>query len=339
MKAAVVNKKGRVFIREVADPRPPKGGLVMRVTAVGICGSDLAKLGHAPDGTVLGHEVAGIVEEIGSGTEGFRPGDRITAAHHIPCGRCIYCRRGNESQCELFRSTDLDPGGWAEYLALSPRHIRHVSFLLPHKLSDEEASMTEPLGCCVRAARRAEVSRGDVVVVIGLGPVGLMITALLRRKGVTVLALDKILSRSRLAAQLFGATALPRAAAPLKRAVDGATKNRGADQVILCAGAGSTLPLALSLIRRGGKLHLFSGVDEGKEIPIDINAIYKKEIRLFSTYSSSPEDLGEAFRLIRRGSIPVKELITHRLPLTRIEEGIEAIRRGRALKVILEPTS
>ncbi len=338
MRAAILNSSGVIRVGDVPAPEAPPSGLVLRVTAVGICGSDLVKFGHTPDGTILGHEISGVVESTGRSVSRFQRGDRIMSAHHIPCGRCRYCRRGNESQCALFRSTDLDPGGWAEYVALSSRHLKHVTHRLPADMPDDIASLIEPLGCCVRAVRRAAVRRNDCVVVIGLGPVGLMITALLRNKGIDLLVTDRIRKRTGLAVKWTGAVALPPHPDRAIREVFQSTAERGADQVILCAGAPSTIPLALKMVRRGGKIHLFSGIHMGGSVDVDINSIYKREVNLFSTYSSTPADLAEAFRLIRRGKIPAADLITHRLPLSRIRDGIESIRNGKALKVILDPS-
>jgi len=337
MRAAVLGRKGEVRIARVPLPKTPAGGALLRVAAVGICGSDLHKIGLMPAGTVLGHEVAGVVERAGRGLERFRRGDRIVTAHHIPCGRCFYCRRGHPSQCSLFRSTNLDPGGWAEYVALSPLHLRRVTFPLPRHLDDGEASLTEPLACCIRAVRRAEPKRGETFVVIGLGPVGLMLAFLLRHRGVRVLGLDRLPAKTKKAASWAGALPLPARAPSARREVLSRTDGRGADQVILSAGVASAFPLALDLVRPGGTVHLFSGPDEGVHVDFDPNRLYKREVRLLASYSSSPADLREAFRWIREGRIPVSGLISHRLPLERIGEGIERIREGEAWKVILEP--
>lgn len=337
VRAVWMDGKGGVTVGEIPKPRVPKGGARIRVTAVGICGSDTHKFARAPRGTVLGHEVAGVVERLGRGARGFRVGARIVVAHHVPCGRCVYCRRDNHSQCAVFRSTELRPGGWAEYVAVTDAHLRHAAFLLPDELDDGAASLTEPLACCVRAVRRSDVRKGDVVVVVGLGPVGLMLAALYRRAGARVHVMDRVAAKGVLAKRWAGASPLPagagRAAASLRRR----TGARGADQVVLAAGAAATFPSALGLVRRGGTVHLFSAPDEGTSVDVDLNLIYKREVRVLATYSSSPADLEESFRLIREGVLPVAGLITHRLPLSRIEEGLRLIRSGKALKVILEP--
>ncbi|MFH1277817.1 MAG: alcohol dehydrogenase catalytic domain-containing protein [Candidatus Eisenbacteria bacterium] len=337
VRAVLMDGRGGVTLGEIPKPRVPKGGALIRVTAVGICGSDTHKFGRAPRGTILGHEVAGVVERLGRGARGFRVGERIVVAHHVPCGRCPYCRADNHSQCALFRTTNLRPGGWAEFVAVSDMHLRHAAFSLPAALDEGTASLTEPLACCVRAVRRSGIRKGDEVVVVGLGPVGLMLAALYRREGARVHTFDRVAARAVLARKWAGASPLPpggaRAAAALRRR----TGARGADQAVLSAGAASTFPLALEMVRRGGTVHLFSGPDEGTSVDVDLNLIYKREVRVLATYSSSPADLRESFRLIREGVLPVAGLITHRLPLSRIEEGLRLIRSGKALKVILEP--
>ncbi|MBM3321824.1 MAG: alcohol dehydrogenase catalytic domain-containing protein [Candidatus Eisenbacteria bacterium] len=337
MRAVVADGKGGVRIGEVPLPRVPADGALVRVAAVGICGSDTHKLAGAERGTVLGHEVAGVVERIGPRAREWRAGDRIVVAHHVPCGRCRFCRSGHESQCALFRSTNLDPGGWAEFVAATGGHLRLAAFRIPRRMDEGLASLTEPLACCLRAVRRSEARRGETFVVVGLGFVGLLLAALLRKRGARVLGLDRITERTRFASRWCGAVPLPadpkRAAASVRRR----TKGDGADQVLLAAGAAETFGLALDLVRRGGTVHLFSAPDEGTRVSFDPNRIYKREVRVLATYSSSPRDLRAAWRLIRSGSLPFEELITHRLPLDRIDEGLRAIRSGNARKVVLVP--
>lgn len=337
MKAVTADPSGGLHYSEIAAPALPEGGALLRVTAVGICGSDLVKLGHTPAGTVLGHEVSGVITETAPGFTRFSPGDRVTTAHHVPCGKCVYCNGGNESQCRQFRETNLHPGGWAETIAVSGAHLNTVAFAIPDDMDDAVASLTEPLGCCVRAIRRSEVKPGEKIAVIGLGPVGMMLAALYRHAGAEVFVLDRIAKRMEEAAAWYGALPLPTEPSRLREAARSATAGFGFDQVVLAAGAGPTLTLALDLVRRGGKVHLFSGTPEGELTSFDLNAIYKREVTLFSTYSSSPRDLAVAFDLIATRKIACENLISKRLPLSRIEEGIRAIRSGDAYKVVLEP--
>ena len=199
------------------------------------------------------------------------------------------------------------------------------------------ASLTEPLACCVRAVRRSGLRRGETAVVAGLGAVGGTIAHLLRRRGVRVLARDPLSEKLLFARRFAGALPLPPDEEEAVRAVIRRTAGRGADQVLLAAGVPSAFAFALRTVRRGGSIHWFAAPDEGTTVAFDPNLVYKREVRVFSTYSSSPADLREAFRLIRGGAFPAARLISHRLPLDRIEEGIRLIRRGEARKIVIEP--
>jgi L-iditol 2-dehydrogenase len=159
VRAAIFHGDGRLAPGEWPRPSVGPGELLLRLRGCGLCGSDIAKI-LAP-GTrgpaVLGHEVVGDVVEAGEGVAGFGIGDRVVAAHHVPCGTCHYCRRGSESMCRAFKTSNLDPGGFAEYVRVPPANVRRATFRIPDHLTDEEASFVEPLACCLRAVDRARV--------------------------------------------------------------------------------------------------------------------------------------------------------------------------------------
>ena len=206
MRAAVLRDDGRIAPAEWPRPSVGAGELLLRVRGCGLCGSDIAKIVPAPARTpaVLGHEVVGDVVETGPGVAGFGVGDRVVAAHHVPCGECHYCRRGSESMCRAFKASNLDPGGFAEYVRVPPANVRHATFRIPDHLTDEEASFVEPLACCVRAIDRARVEPGDTVVVIGLGSIGCLFVQLARRAGAAVLGVDPLAGRATLARRARG---------------------------------------------------------------------------------------------------------------------------------------
>jgi L-iditol 2-dehydrogenase len=166
---------GRLTAADVPRPAPGPGELLLRLRGCGLCGSDIAKLGdpRARVPAVLGHEVVGDVVEAGDGVRGFGAGARVVAAPHVPCGECHYCRRGSESMCRAFKESNLDPGGFAEFVRVPAANVRAATFLVPDHLTDEEASFVEPLACCLRAVERARVQPGDTAVVVGLGSIGL----------------------------------------------------------------------------------------------------------------------------------------------------------------------
>jgi L-iditol 2-dehydrogenase len=326
-------------------PRPPvgPGELLLRLRGCGLCGSDILKLDTEPrpaDGhvaappLVLGHELVGDVVEVGDGVSGFAAGDRAVAAHHVPCGGCHYCRRGSESMCRAFKASNLDPGGFADYVRIPRDNVRYATFRVPPAVGDEAASFVEPLACCHRAVRRTGAGPGDTCVVVGLGSIGCLLVQLLARAGTAVVGVDRLPARVALAARL-GA---PQGGTPeeAEAAVRRLTGGRGADHVVVTAGATAVLPWAATIVRDGGGIHYFAG-GPGDALPLPLATLYHRELTVTSTYSSSPADLAAAFELVVGGGIVVDELISHRLPLERLEEGVDLMRRHLALKVCVTP--
>src|SRR5438132_8347650 len=192
MRAVIFQGAGRLAPTDLPRPAAGVGELLLQLRGCGLCGSDIAKLADpaARVPAVLGHEVVGDVVEAGEGVAGFAVGDRVVAAHHVPCGECHYCRRGSESMCRAFKESHLDPGGFAEFVRVPTTNVAHATFRLPEHVSDEAASFVEPLGCCVRATRRTGARAGDTAVVVGLGSIGCLFVQLLARTGATVVGMD-----------------------------------------------------------------------------------------------------------------------------------------------------
>ena len=336
MRAAVFQGGGRITPGEWPRPAAGAGELLLRVRGCGLCGSDIAKIvaPETPGPVVLGHEVVGDVVETGPGVAGFGVGDRVVAAHHVPCGECHYCRRGSESMCRAFKASNLDPGGFAEYVRVPPANVRHATFRIPEHLTDEEASFVEPLACCVRAVDRARIESGDTVVVVGLGSIGCLFVQLLGRAGAAVVGADPLSGRAALALALGARVAGDSDAAA--RGARELSERRGADHVVITGGGADVLPWAAGLVREGGTLHFFAG-GPGESLPLPLGTLYHRELTVTSTYSSSPATLARAFWLLAAGKVEVARLITHRLPLERLSEGVDLMRRREALKVYVTP--
>jgi L-iditol 2-dehydrogenase len=336
MKAAVYVGHGALELREWPRPAAGPGELVLRVRGCGLCGSDIAKITgrSAKPPAVLGHEVVGEVVEIGLGVSRFTGGERLVVAHHVPCFACHYCRRGSPSMCRAFKRVNLDPGGFAQFLRVPAPNVAHAAFRIPAGLSDETASFTEPLACCLRAVKRCGLLAGDTALVVGLGSIGCLLVQLLRLQGVTVFATDLRPDR-RLLGRKAGALVLDRDL-ELEAELRGVTDGRGADLVIVTAGGPAALPWAAGRIRDGGAIHYFAG-GAGESLPLPLDTLYHRELSLGATYSSSPADLAEAFELLTARAVSVEGLITHRLPLSRLGEGIELMRRHEAVKVYVTP--
>ena len=336
MKAAVYRGGGRLAAEEWPTPSIGAGELLIRLKGCGLCGSDVAKIVDPATRTpaILGHEVVGEVTAVGDGVATYAVGDRVVAAHHVPCGACHYCRRGSDSMCATFKASNLDPGGFAEYVRVPAPNVRHATFRVPAHVSDEAASFVEPLACCLRAVRRARVQAGDTAVVVGLGSIGCLFVQLLKHAGAAVVGADALSGRA-VFARGIGANAagtLEEAAAAQHTLSDG----RGADHVVLTGGGAAILPWAAGIVRDGGSIHYFAG-GAGDTLPLPLETLYHRELTITATYSSSPSDLAESFRLIASGAVAVERLITHRVPLERLSSGVDLMRRREALKVYVTP--
>ena len=335
MRAVIFQGAGRLAPTDLPRPAAGVGELLLQLRGCGLCGSDIAKLADpaARVPAVLGHEVVGDVVEAGEGVAGFAVGDRVVAAHHVPCGECHYCRRGSESMCRAFKESNLDPGGFAEFVRVPAANVRSATFRVPEHLTDEEASFVEPLACCLRAVERARVQPGDTAVVVGLGSIGCLFAPLLARAGAAVVGVDQQPDRVE-GGRARGIDArVPDEADARVRAL---SAGRGADHVILTGGATPALEWAVRVVRDGGSIHAFAG-GRGDALPVALETLYHRELTVTTTYSSSPGTLARAFWLIAAGKVDVEGLVSHRLPLERLAEGVDLMRRRQALKVYVTP--
>ena len=336
MKAGVYTAAGTLELQDWPEPAAGPGELLVRVRGCGLCGSDILKVTSpatkAP--AVFGHEVVGEIAQVGAGVGRFRVGQRIVAAHHVPCFSCHYCRRGSPSMCRHFKRINLDPGGFAELCRVPAPNVDHATFALPEAMSDETASFTEPLACCLRAVKRCRVERGDAVLVVGLGSIGCLLIQAFILSGAAVFGADLMPARRALGRGAGGRVF--DSDSELDRALDEVTGGRGADVIMLTAGGAPLLPWAASHVRDGGQLHYFAG-GGGESLPLALAELYHRELTLSATYSSSPAELREAFDLLGQGAVQVDGLITHRLPLAELAHGVELMQRQEAVKVYITP--
>jgi len=342
MKVGVYHGPGDIRIEDRERPRPGPGEILLRVRACGLCGTDVAKyrLCLVKPPAVLGHEVAGEVVEVGPDVEHVAVGERIVVPHHMPCFTCLYCRHGNYSNCAAFRPNQFIPGGFAEYIRVGAPSVRAGVFKIPDNLSDDAAALAESLACCLRALKRSHFRAGDSLAVVGCGPVGLMHLMLARSFGAGVLIGVDVVPERLEAARRFGADATINAKDGNAQAQACAvTDGAGPDQVIVAAGNTAAVELGLRLARRGGTVNVFAECPPGSSVTLDPNRVYHAEVSLIGTYSSSPAEMAEALSLLARGRIDVEALITHRLPLARLQEGFHLATAGReALKIVIHPS-
>ena len=300
MKIAVIDNE-KIIVKNVEDIKlNSRKGAIVKVLGCGLCGSDIVKFVHkiSKNGTVLGHEIVAEIVEIDSDTD-FKIGDEIVTSHHIPCGECVYCKHGNVSMCEHFKSTNIRPGGFSEYVYLSEEHLKNVAHLKPENLSDIEASFYEPLGCIVRAVKRANLLKGDKALVVGLGSIGILTAQALKAYGYDVLGCDLLKERIELL-KSFGIDACD------VRELDDDYK---ADGIFMTSGADKAIGTALKYVRNGGKILVFSST------PSDLSAypnneIYYRELTVMGSYSPAPVDLKDSLALLKDGKVKVKSIST-----------------------------
>jgi len=329
-----------VRLEEMPTPQIGHGELLVRVEASGICGSDVMewyRLDKAP--LVLGHEIGGQIAAVGDGVDGYHEGDRVSAAHHVPCNTCHYCLSGHHTVCDTLRQTNFDPGGFAEYIRLPAINVEHGVFLLPDEVSYEQATFIEPLACILRGQRQAHMQPGQSVLIIGSGIAGLLHVQLARTLGAGCVVATDVVDYRLKAAQQFGADATFHAEDDLPTQMRQVNQGRLADVVIVCTGATSAIVQALQSVARGGTVLFFAPTAPDVTIPLSINDIFwRNEITLTTSYAGSPADYAAALELLRTRRVHVDEMITHRLSLEEAGIGFQLVADAQnSIKVIIEP--
>jgi L-iditol 2-dehydrogenase len=340
MRVAMYYSNKDIRIEEMTKPRCGPGEVLMKVEASGICGSDVMewyRMKKAP--LVLGHEVAGHVVEVGEGVEKFKVGDRIVAAHHVPCNTCSYCLTGHHTACETLRQTNFYPGGFAEYIRLPSINVDRGVFQIPDELSYEQATFHEPLGCVLRAIRIALLKPGQNVLIIGSGIAGLLMIHASRVLGAgRILAIDPVPFRLGIALQ-FGADEAISPEDDQRAHLLKVTGGRLADLVLVCTGAEKAHYQGLESVERGGMVLFFALPDPRFKISFSVTEIFGRNARTLTTsYGASPYDSWAALELMRSPLIRVKDMITHRLPLAETAKGFQIVEQAQdSMKVIIEP--
>lgn len=300
-----------------------KGALV-KVLGCGLCGSDIVKLRQhlVKDGTVLGHEIVAQIVDIDSETS-FKNGDVIVTSHHIPCGKCEYCKNGNVSMCRHFKETNIKPGGFSELVFVSDEHLKNVAYLKPDNLANDEAAFYEPLGCCIRAVKRAQLNKNSTALVIGLGSIGILMAQALKAFGMNVIGCDLISSRVELLKSL-GIEAFN---------VSEMCESIKADGVFMTSGSDKAIPTALKYVRDGGKILVFSST--AQNFGYANNEIYYRELTVLGSYSPSPADLKDSLELLKNKDVKVKGLSTV-YPLESLQKAINDTLDNKILKAYIK---
>lgn len=319
MLAAVLYGKEHVEVEPVAVPEVGPGDVLVRVKAALTCGTDVkvfrrgyhARMIVPP--ALFGHELAGDVVAVGQGVKRFKVGQRIMAANSAPCGKCFYCRKGVENLCEdlLFNN-----GAYAEYIRIPSRIVDRNTHELPAQVSYQDAALTEPLACVLRGIDETGINPGDNVVVIGLGPIGLMFVRVAALKGARVIAIGRRQMQLDRAAVL-GAQVLLTADDSLNivTAVRDVTKDHGADVAIEAVGSPRTWQEAVQMVRRGGTVNFFGGCPNDTTVPIDTGHLHYSEISLKASFHHTPAHIKAALDMIAAGHITARQFVNGEEPL------------------------
>ena len=325
MTAAVLYGKEDVKIEQVPIPRLGEGEVLIKVQVALTCGTDLkvyqrgyhARMIVPP--ALFGHELAGVIEDSGPGVRGFRRGQRVVALNSAPCQMCFYCSKHQENLCEdlLFNN-----GAYAEYIKIPRRIVETNMLAIPTNVSFEEAAMVEPLACVLRGLHEARVEIGDVVAVIGGGPIGLMFVQVAKLTGCNVIAVVKrdsqVAAASRLGADEV--VQITQVHDPVESVRALTEDRRGADVVVEAVGRPEAWESAIEMVRRGGTVNLFGGCASGSKVQLDTNRLHYSEISLRATFHHTPESVRKAFALICEKKIRSTDYVTGEAPLSRLQQ-------------------
>ena len=324
---------------ELAPPVPGPGELVVRLAVCGLCGTDLEKIRgeYAASMPVIGHEAVGTVAAVGKGVRGFKEGDRVFPHHHVPDYTCYLCRAGNETMCDHYRSSNLDPGGFSEYFRVPRWNLDGGGVLvLPKGMSFEVASLIEPLACCVRSTRKCGVGRGQTVLVAGAGPVGMMHALLLKGAGANVIISDVSEERLKIAGRAKAGVVID-ARGDVPGSVRAESGGRGADVAIIASGSRAAIIQGLRSVRKGGRVCLFGVPPKGSVLDYDVSELYINEREIDSTYGAVEGETRAALKVLSARGGEFGGLVTHRFPIERFSEAIGAASEGAGMKVVVTP--
>jgi len=354
MQAAVYRGVDDVRTETVDVPEIGAGEVLVRIDTCGICGTDLKKIhtGSHSAPRVFGHEMAGTIAAVGESVRGFVVGERVMAFHHIPCGTCFYCRKKTFAQCETYKKVgttagvgEAAGGGFAEYIrvmdwivgdGVTPAGLIKV----PDDIPFEQAAFIEPVNTCFKAVKLLALEPDDTVLVIGQGSIGIILAALARQTGATVLTSDMYAERHAVAAK-FGLERPLDARGDVVAACKAATEGRGADVALVAVGADALIATAMAAVRPGGRVMLFASTQHGTA-PFDPAAVCMDEKTLMGSYSASvaiqQEGIDLVFEGYRSGKLDFTQLISHRFGL---EDAAEAVRLASnpvadSMKIVLK---
>lgn len=345
MKAVMYYGPGDIRLEDRAKPQPRRDNLIVEVKCCAVCGTDLklATIGnprcHPP--RIIGHEMVGNIIHVGVNVDGYSTAERITLATTVSCGNCPYCRLGRGNLCSQAMPISYDyDGAFAEYIEVPHQAIAGGNVIkIPVSVSDEAAALSEPLSCAVNAQELVEVSSSNSALIIGGGPLGAIHAALCRARGVrTVIVVGNSEPRLTLLKRLKDVKVIDGRTIDVKAYVLECTNGMGADVALVCAPLRGRHEEVLQYVRKGGAVSFFASLPKGSsDICLDSRLIHYGELRIVGSSDSRPEHVIEAVRLMETGEIDTEAIITHRLPIENIHEGLELMKNRLCLKVLIYP--
>ncbi|MHB1908247.1 MAG: alcohol dehydrogenase catalytic domain-containing protein [Nitrososphaerales archaeon] len=336
----------RIEIRKIPRPKIDQGSVIVKMVSSGICGTDLEKLsGDYKASQILGHEVSGLVSE--SLDENFKVGDKVVPHHHVSCGVCYLCKKGAETMCESFRTSNFDPGGFADEFKVPAHNVGRGGLHKFKDISFDEASLAEPLGCCIRGLERATGAKLDSgqnkthaissALIVGAGPIGLMHMELLKSifSGISLVAVD--VSDTRLAfAEKFENASVLKASPSFVDAAKKLSNQEGYDLVVVSTSNPGAFSMSVACMRKSGSLLLFGAAPKGATYPLDLQSALLNEVTLTTSYATTEREIDIALDFLESRKINGNKFITARFPLEETSHAFEVARSEGQIKVVIK---
>ncbi|MGC2307236.1 MAG: zinc-binding dehydrogenase [Nitrososphaeraceae archaeon] len=340
MKAVFVASPEGVIVKDVSAPYPKDDEIVVRMKVCGLCGSDLEKttVSYGMGSTRLGHEPVGEIAKVGNNVTGFKEMERVFTHHHVPCYSCYYCSHNAETMCDSYQLNNLEPCGLSEEFLVSSIHIQRGGVLkLPTSVTDEEASLIEPLACCIRALNKCDLKGIDDIVIMGAGPVGIMNALLARDAGVKrVILIDPNEFRLDFGKRMGFEVLHPINDEEKTRRIKDVLSGRGADLVVVATGNQNAFIQSLKMLRKGGSIVLFGVPARSSFVNIDLSFLYANEISILSSYAATEVETNRALKLLADRRLNFGSLITHRFNLENSESAFRCAHDAvDAMKVVI----
>lgn len=326
-------------LEESDAPRLGASEVVLRVTACGICATDLKTFarGHPriPSGAVLGHEIVGVIAEIGASVSGWQTGERVAVAPYLGCGQCYFCQREHFSLCEELYEAFIEPGGFAEFVRVPPRLVQRGMFKLNADIDDAMGTLCEPLACCIHGMRALELTARDSLLIIGDGTMGLLQAKLARHIGAKPLIVSGVTpSRLERARRVADAVIDPRAT-NLVEQVQRLTNGYGADKVILSVADTRLVADALQCVARGGVVNIFAGLPSKESLVLSSYRIHYDEVRVLGTFGFGPDDFHRAVELVNAQALDLASIVTRVVPFDDLLDAFRATSFERDIKAVM----